>query len=178
MTKNVLTQNATEEEIKEWLKLKDKRVEVDPGNPTNITDKINQVIKEQIKKSSNDDSDNTPTGNGDDNTKVVISKNDQIRTVKIDYHGAVSSTSWTVKFDLDKGQRLDQQGFNDLLRKIVSDHVIYDADQGSFWIYDSKRWIRLSPKSEDLRQFVRQAVNIVIQNVQLSDVDIRYDVEQ
>lgn len=182
MTNNVLTQNATKEQIKEWLKLKDKRVEVDPSNPTNITDKINEVIKEQIKKGSNDDSnddsDNAPTGDGGNNNKVVISKNDQIRTVKIDYHGAVSSTSWTVKFDLDKGQRLDQQGFNDLLLKIVSDHVIYDADQGSFWIYDSKRWIRLSPKSEDLRQFVRQAVNIVIQNVQLSDVDIRYDVEQ
>ena len=182
MTNNVLTQNATKQEIKEWLKLKDKRVEVDPGNPTNITDKINQVIKDQLKKSSNDDSnndsDNTPTGNGDDNNKVVISKNDQIRTVKIEYHGAVSSTSWTVNFDLDKGQRLDQQGFNDLLLKIVGDHLLYDADRGAFWIYDSTRWVQLSGKSEDLRQFVRQAVNIVIQNVQLSDIDIRYDVEQ
>lgn len=185
MTNNVLTKDSTEQEIKEWLKLKDKRVEVDPGNPTNITDKINQVIKEQIKKSSDDapadDSSNhptdTPTGNNDDNKKV-ITKKDRIQTVEVKYHGAVSSTSWTVDFDLDNPQRLDQIGFSDLLRKVVSDHLIFDADRNIFWIYDSKRWVPLNNKGQDLRQFSRQAVNIFIMNIQSDRYDIRYDPEQ
>lgn len=181
MTNSVLTKDATKEEIKEWLKLKDKRVEVDPSNPTNITDKINQVIKEQIKKSSDDaptdTPTNTPTGNGDDNKKV-ISKKDRIQTVEVKYQSGVNSTSWTVDFDLDKGQRLDQIGFNELLRKILIGHLIYDADRNAFWIYDSKRWMPLNSHNEDLRQFTMQAVNIFIQNVQSDRYDIRYDPEQ
>lgn len=185
MTSNVLTQNASKQEIKEWLKLKDKRVEVDPSNPSDINKKINEVIKEQIKNSSDDapadDSSNhptdTPTGNGDDNKKV-ITKKDRIQTVEVKYQSGVNSTSWTVDFDLDKGQRLDQIGFNDLLRKILIGHLIYDADRNAFWIYDSKRWMPLNSHNEDLRQFTMQAVNIFIQNVQSDRYDIRYDPEE
>lgn len=181
MSKNVLTEKATKDEIKEWLKLDDKRVEIDPSNPSDINKKINEVIKEQIKNNSNNDSTDTPTdddnGDGGDNKKV-IAKNDRIQTVEVKYRGAVSSTSWTVDFDLDKPQRLDQIGFSDLLRKVVSDHLIFDADRNIFWIYDSKRWVPLNNKGQDLRQFTRQAVNIFIMNIQSDQYDIRYDPEQ
>lgn len=181
MVKSVLTKDATKEEIKEWLKLKDKRVELDPSNPSDINKKINEVIKEQLKKSSDDDSNNgsnnAPTDDGNGNKKV-ITKKDRIQTVEVKYQSGVNSTSWTVDFDLDKGQRLDQIGFNELLRKILTDHLIYDADRNAFWIYDSKRWMPLNSHNEDLRQFTMQAVNIFIQNVQSDRYDIRYDPEQ
>ena len=111
MTNTVLTKDATKEEIKEWLKLKDKRVEVDPGDKVDMMNKIKQVINEGIEKNktSNDDSNDAPTdtaannGNGDggDNNKVVITKSGRTRTVEIHYKGGVTYTSWKVTFNLD-----------------------------------------------------------------------------
>ncbi|WP_457801819.1 phage/plasmid primase, P4 family [Limosilactobacillus reuteri] len=179
MPKNILTENATKKDIEEWLKTNDKKVEVDISSHVNMLDKINKVINGQIEKSksskddSNNDHDDTPASN-----REAISKRNRIQTVEVKYNGSVSSTSWTVDFDLDKGQRIDQIGFSNLLRKIVSDHLIFDADRNIFWIYDSKRWVPLNSKGQDLRQFSRQAVNIFIQNVQCNYYYIRYDPEQ
>ncbi|MEC3825384.1 hypothetical protein, partial [Bifidobacterium longum] len=171
-TNNVLTKDASKQEIKEWLKLKDKKVEVDPGDKVDMMNKIKQVINEGIEKNkgSNDDSNDAPTdtatdnGNGGNNNKVVITKNGRTRTVEINYKGGVTSTSWKVTFNLDEGQRLDQVGFSDLLMKILGDNLIFDGDRQIFWIYDSKRWVPLNNKSQDLRQFTRQATDIFIEN--------------
>ena len=188
MTNNVLTQNATKEEIKDWLKLKDKRVEVDPGDKVDMMTKIKQVINEGIEKSktSNDDSTDTPddtqtnnsNGDGGDNNKVVITENGRNRTVEITYRGGVTSTSWKVTFNLDEGQRLDQVGFSNLLMKILGDNVIFDGDRQIFWIYDSRRWVPLNNKAQDLRQFTRQATDIFIENTLCVNYDVSYDCEQ
>ena len=186
MSKNVLTKDATEQEIKEWLKLDDKRVEIDPADKVNMMDKIKEVINESVEKNktsngdSNDESTDTPTGNGDggDDNKVVITKSGRTRTVEIHYRGGVTSTSWKVTFNLDEGQRLDQVGFSNLLMKILADNVIFDGDRQIFWIYDSKRWVPLNNKSQDLRQFTRQATDIFIENTLCVNYDISYDCEQ
>ena len=183
MTNNVLTKDATKQEIKEWLKLDNKRVEVDPADKVNMMDKIKQVINEGVEKNktSNDESTDTHTDDGNDDNndnKKVISKKSRTRTVEVHYRGSTSSTSWQVTFDLDKPQRLDQAGFSDLLMKILGDNVIFDNDRQIFWIYDSLRWVPLSAKSQELRQFTRQAVDIFIENILCVKYDIEYDPEQ
>ncbi|MCC4477571.1 phage/plasmid primase, P4 family [Limosilactobacillus reuteri] len=177
MAKNVLTENATKAEIVEWLKQTDKQVEVDPGRPGNINDKIKKVIAEQAKKNkadgsnSNNSHDDTPTN------KVPVIKPRKPQPVEIKYDGGNYKTSWIVTFDLDRPQRLDQKGFTQLLIKMIDGHVIFDKDRKIFWIYNSKRWVALDSGLADLRQFAMQAVDIFITNLRASTTTVDYDTQ-
>ena len=155
--------NQAKKAIQEQLKKNTKLIGVDEDTPT---DNVNNITAD----STNDDNN---AGN-----KKVITKSSRIRTVEVTYKGGVTSTSWQVTFDLDKAQRLDQIGFSNLLMKILGDNVIFDSDRQVFWIYDSKRWVPLNNKAQDLRQFTRQAVDIFIDNVLCVNYDIEYDPEQ
>lgn len=188
----ILKKDMTKQEVESWVNSKNTKKTVDQESfGTNDMRKINDWIRKAIENNVKDDNDSHNSTNNDHNdkdnsddsgnssaTSTNNSKKDHIRTVEIHYKGATTSTIWKVDFDMYKYQRLDQRGFSELLMKIVGNHVIFDADRQIFWIYDSKRWVPLKSKGEDLRQFAIQAVDIFIDNTMCQNADIVYDPEQ
>lgn len=99
-----------------------------------------------------------------DQQPTVKPSGKRTRTVEVYYKNGEHKTSWEVTFSLYLPQRLDQLGFDSLVRTMMSDRILFDGDRKVFWVYDGKRWISIDKNATTLRQFTLQAVDIFIQN--------------